>query len=285
MPSRRTYLATMAAVGAAGCLDKLPGSAPKRTTADSPSQPATEPTPEHAVVDVTSVSITHSVRYVLQFDHNGVYTAEGRQFVFLTVDDVGTPTHTRSAFSVVADGESYWATTFRDNQPHAFDPSKRAYRRDADPFEPGREGWLCFVVPTELDSLPELRLESEAGTWQWPLSGAERALAPPPAWELSVDAPETVPPKSTFEIEVSATNVGDGAGRFRGAVNFKNLSYHTETVGLSLAPGESGAAAVEAESGDAGETFNYGVQTAAGDIELAVDIESEPSSATPTSTK
>jgi hypothetical protein len=282
MPSRRAYLCTLGTLGLAGCTDSRTAETPTASPTNTATGTATaEPTQERPTVELTAASVAYSVRYVVNYDHNGIYTAEDRQFVFLTVD----ADNPRSAFSLVADGGSFPATTFRDGEPHYLGASKRAYRRDGDPYEPGRSGWLCFVVPDHLDSMPTLRLDGDEGTWEWPVEGLKRATMPPPAWEFEASIPERVPPNATFDIEVSATNVGEGPGRFRGAVNFKNLSYHPETVGLSLAPGESGTAPVEAESGDAGQTFTYGVRTAAGDIELAVDIVAETDTATPTATE
>lgn len=283
MPSRRALLVTLATVGLAGCTDARSGGDQSGSSPPGTSRP--HQSPEPAGVELVDAAVAYSVRHVLYEDHNGVYTVDGRQFVFVTVDDSGGPAHSLSAFSLVADGEQYAATTFADGEPHDLGSGKRAYRSGSDAFRTGRTGWFCFVVPDRLDAKPTLRLDDDDGTWEWALDGLDRVTVPPPEWAFSVTAPAQVQPYSTFEIEVAATNVGDGPGRFRAAVNYKNIYYQTRSVGLSLDPGESGSATVEAESGDAGQVFSYDVRTAAGETELEVDIEADSASATPTATE
>lgn len=294
MPSRRAYLGTLAAVGIAGCTDTQPSDDPtdnretdSNPTGSSPTDSSPTPlqSPESPGLEFVDASVAYSVRHILYTDHNGVYTADGKQFVVVTVDDSGGPAHSLSEFSLVADGESHSPTTFQGGEPHSFDSSKRAYRSGSDAYRTGRKGWFCFVVPDQLEAIPTLRLDGEDGKWEWTPDDLERATMPPPGWEWTASAPETVPPNSTFEIEFSATNVGDGPGQFRAAVNFSNLYYQTRTVGISLAPGESGTATVEAESGEPGELFTYGVRTAAGNTDLEVTIESESETATATETE
>lgn len=239
------------------------------------------PPSDGAGVEIRDTTVGFSVRYVRNYDHNGVYTVEDRQFVFLWLDDSEEPLHSLSAFSLIADGDPYPATTFEGGEPHARGANEPVYEYD-NPFERGDTGWVCFVVPVTLDAPPELRVELADGASRLHVPGAERATQPPPVWEFGASAPETVPPHSSFDIEITAENVGDGAGVFRGAVNFENVSAHTETFDLTLVPGESGTATAKAESGSGGQTFSYDVETAGGEAKVAVDIVSGTGSDTVT---
>lgn len=279
MPSRRACLASLPALALAGCAGRSGNPSETATATASPTASATSNDPGVDIRD--DASVTFSVRYVRNYDHNGVYAVEGKQFVFLSLDDTDEPHHSLSAFSMLADGDPSPATTFEGVEPHALGANEPVYEYD-NPFERGDTGWVCFVVPANLDDPPELRVASDDGTHRLPVPGAERALQPPPAWEFTASAPESVPSFSTFDIEISAENVGDGAGVFRGAVNFENISAHTETFEFALGPGESGSATVQAESGSGGQTFGYGVETAGGDTTLSVDILSGTASDTVT---
>jgi len=283
MPSRRAYLASLPALAIAGCTGR-PGTQAEGTAA-SPTATATasseSPTPAGAGVEIRDTTVAFSIRYVRNYDHNGVYTVEGHQFVFLSLDDTEEPHHPLSAFSLIADGDPYPATTFEGDEPHALGANEPVYEYD-NPFERGDTGWVCFVVPANLGGPPELRIEHGDGASRLAVPNAERATQPAPEWEFTASAPETVPPRDTFDIEITAENVGDGPGVFRGAVNFENISAHTEIFERSLAPGESGTATVQAESGDAGQTFSYDVVTAGGDAKVTVEIVSGTASDTVT---
>ena len=273
MPSRRAYLASLPGLALAGCAGR-PG-APSEGTTQSPTS-----VPNAPGIEIRGTSVTFSVRYVRNYDHNGVYTVEGRQFVFVSLDDTAEPHHSLSAFSLLAGGDSYPATIFESGE-HSLGANEPAYEYD-NPFERGDTGWACFVVPANLDSPPELRVEGDSSDHRLTVPGVERATQPPPEWEFTASAPETVPAYSTFDIEITAENVGNGDGVFRGAVNFENVSAHTETFEFALSPGESGSATVQAESGSGGQTFSYGVETAGGETEVTVDIVSGTASDTVT---
>jgi hypothetical protein len=136
-----------------------------------------------------------------------------------------------------------------------------------------------FDVPARLAAAPSLRLERDTGSWAWGVD-AETATTPPPAWEWAASAPETVAPDETFEITVTAANVGDGPGTFRGAVNFSYPLYRPKGFDIALAPGESGEATVSASSRDAdpGTGLEYGVRTPAGESTVAVAVATESNS-------
>lgn len=93
-------------------------------------------------------------------------------------------------------------------------------------------------MPAQLDTEPSLRLETDAGSWEWGLD-TEKATAPPPAWEWSATVPDTIAPGETVDSTVTAANVGDGPGTFRGAVNYRS-PYGSNVFEIPLESGESG---------------------------------------------
>jgi hypothetical protein len=104
-----------------------------------------------------------------------------------------------------------------------------------------------FDIPAQLATAPSLRLEGDTDSWEWELD-TEKATTPPPAWEWSASVPETVPPDDTFNITVTAENVGDGPGTFRGAVNFSYPMSRPKGFDIVLDPGGSDEATVSASS-------------------------------------
>lgn len=267
MPSRRSYLATLAAAGLAGCIGEDPGTGTDTAT----TAPGTVAPPN---VVVEAAAVQYAYRHIEQVDWNGIQSAAG-QFVFVTIDarSADSPP-ARSAFTLAADGEQYDAVELTHEMPVDLDVPGRAYAPDREDDEP--RGWLVFETPAELDSTPTLRLERDPVAAEWDLD-VDLATAPPPAWEWSIDAPETVAPDTTFDIAITAENVGDGAGTFRGAVNFSYPLYMPEGFDIVLDPGESGTANVEAstEHADPDQEIEYGVRTPAGEGSVAVTIESE----------
>jgi hypothetical protein len=281
MPSRRAYLTAVAAVGLAGCVG-----APSETTAgssadttdDAPSDTATptDAAPRPAV-DIVAAAVQYSFRHVEQVDWNAVRPATG-QYVFVTVDTGGeTPVPGREAFTLVADGEAHDPVEIRDILPSGIGVPEGPYV----PEERGTCGWLVFDVPAQLDALPSLRVETDGRAGEWRLD-VERALAPPPAWDWSASVPETVSRGETFDISVTAENVGDGPGTFRGAVNFSYPLYQPKGFELALAPGESATATVPAKSGTAesGRTLEYDVRTAAGRTTVETTVEGDSTEST-----
>lgn len=278
MPSRRAYLTAVAGVGLAGCVG-----APSETTADSSADttgtPVSDtPTPTDAAprpaVDIVAAAVQYSFRHVEQVDWNAIRPATG-QFVAVTVDTGGaTPVPGSEAFTLLADGEAHDPVEIRDLLPGIELPEGPYV-----PEERGTRGWLVFDVPAQLDALPSLRVETDGRAGEWRLD-VERALAPPPAWDWSASAPETVSRGETFDISVTAENVGDGPGTLRGAVNFSYPMYQPKAFDLALAPGESATATVPAstENAESGRTLEYDVRTAAGRATVETTVEGESGS-------
>lgn len=271
MPSRRAYLASLAAAGLAGCLGN-----PSDSKTDSPTGTATaEPgTPTGPEVTIKAATVQYSFREIEAVDWNAIRTADG-QFVFVTIDasEVDPIPH-RNAFSLVADGDLHDPIRFEQTfLPELRDVLGGLYKSEQADGEP--RGWLGFEVPAQLDTEPSLRLENDAGSWEWELD-TEKATVPPPSWEWTVSAPESVAVSEPFEITIAAENVGDGPGTFRGAVNF---SYPYMARGFDmgpLSPGEEGEATVSTSAEHTPpDTRDYQVRTPAGRSEVSVSVESE----------
>lgn len=232
MPSRRAYLATLVAVGLAGCVDDPPGT--DSPESDSPADsPTASPTPTDSAagsaddVVVEAAAVQYAYRHIESVDWNAIQPADG-QFVFVTVDagEAQSPPDP-TAITLVADGERYDHEDIADRMPVDLEVGGSAYLPDRDGAE--NRGWLAFETPAQLDDDPTLRLEAGSEPRDFDLS-SDRATSAPPEWEFDVDAPGTVAPESTFDIATTAENVGDGAGTFRGAVNFSSPHVHAQGV-------------------------------------------------------
>jgi hypothetical protein len=249
MSSRRACLATLASASLVGCFGTPPSTS---------SRPA---------LNIEAAAVQYSYRYIEDVDWNAIQPADG-QFVFVTVDASEiAPIPSQSAFTLVADDEIHDPVEIDDYYPGKLDVSGEAYAPDQEDSEP--RGWLVFDVPAQLDTTPSLRLERETDSWEWELD-TEKATTPPPAWEWTASAPETVAPDETFDITVTAENVGDGPGTFRGAVNFSGAVYRAYGFDIVLEPGVSDEATVSASS-NSGQF--YEVRTPAGRSEVTVAVE------------
>lgn len=284
MPSRRTYLTSLAAAGLAGCVGDAPGTGTDTAT--------TAPgTPASSNVIVEAAAVQYSYRHIEQVDWNGIQSADG-QFVFVTVDvaeprSAGNQNATRSGEARPADSAPARSafTLLADGEPYA--PIELEYGYLVDLAVPGSQywpenedaeprGWLVFEMPAELASAPTLRLDHDPEPTEWSLD-VDLATSPPPAWEWSIDAPATVAPDTTFDIAITAENVGDGPGTFRGAVNFSYPLYGPKGFDIALDPGESDTERVEAstEDADPGQEIDYGIRTPAGERSVTVAIEAQ----------
>lgn len=267
MPSRRAYLGTLAAVGVAGCLGN---------SSETSSPPA---------VTIESAAVQYAYGHIENVDWNGFRTADG-QFVFVTIDasepepfdsSEANQAPSRDEFMLVADDGLHDPLEFEDNFPITPDILGKPYRPDRAATFP--RGWLAFDVRAQLKTEPSLRLGGIFNSVEWELD-TEKATAPPPAWEWTASVPETVAPGETFDITVSAENVGNGPGTFRGAVNFSSPMYMAKGFDIVLDSGEFGTAKVSADigAGHPGGQETYQVRTPAGRSEVAVTVETESTS-------
>lgn len=271
MPSRRTYLSTLAAASLAGCVSTTPDA-----TTDSTTETTTATsTSSRPAVTVEAAAVQYAYRHIESVDWNAIQPADG-QFVFVTVDTTDAASVPgRDAFTLIADDEHYNTIDIADTMPVDVDVPGDVYKPEREQTEP--RGWLVFDAPAQLDSSPSLQLDGETGSWAWTLS-TEKASSPPPAWEWRASAPEAVHPGETFTITVAAENVGDGPGTFRGAVNFSYPLYRPKGFDIPLDPGAAGEATVSASSTNAnpGTELTYGIRTPTGRSEVAVTVESAP---------
>jgi hypothetical protein len=267
MPSRRAYLGTLAAVGVAGCLGNTSGTS---------SRPA---------VTIESAAVQYAYRHIENVDWGAVRTADG-QFVFVTIDASETdpfdsseanPAPSRDEFLLLADDGLHKPLEIEDTFPITPDIPGKPYRPDRSGTFP--RGWLVFDVRAQLDTEPSLRLGGIFNSVKWELDTV-KATAPPPAWEWTANVPDTVAPGETFDITVSAKNVGNGPGTFRGVVNFSSPMYKAERFDIVLHPGESGKGKVSTDisARHSGGEETYQVRTPAGRSEVAVTVETEPNS-------
>lgn len=308
MPSRRSYLGSLAAAGGlAGCLggDAPPGAgngspvgtdtgSPTGTDSSSTTRSANgsdESDASDAGFDASSLSVydaavQYSYRSIVQVDWNDVTAADG-QFVFVGVDAEGTgDAPARAAFTLGVGDDAYEPIAFERHPPYDPEVDGVQYAPD-DEYDPQERGWLCFETPARLRDPLELRVDRGGTEPVWEVPATDLASAPPPEWEFEATALGTVAPDERFDLDLRATNVGTGPGVFRGAVNFSYPLYRPEGFDVELVPGESGSATVEAtsEGADSGQTLSYGIRTPLGRREVSVDVATatDPAStATPT---
>lgn len=274
MPSRRAYLTTLVAAGLAGCVGNSPDSPSDSTTDTSTTAPGTSSRP---AMTIEAAAVQYAYRHIENVDWNAIQPADG-QFVFVTVDASEVdPVPSQEAFTLVTADDVHDPAEIEHGYPVDLDVPGVSYMPDREDTEP--RGWLMFDVPAQLATAPSLRLERETESWEWGLD-IEKATTPPSAWDWTAIAPDTVAPDETFEITVSAENVGDGPGTFRGAVNFSYPMYRPEGFDIVLDPGESGEATVLASSknADPGTELKYGVRTPAGKSTVFVTVGTESTS-------
>ncbi|WP_336023063.1 hypothetical protein [Halobellus salinisoli] len=261
MPSRRGYLATLAAAGLAGCVGSLPGTSPR---------PA---------MTIEAATVQHSYHRIVNVDSIGVRSADG-QFVFVAVDtNEVDPLPSREDFSLVADGERYDHQAVDHIPTDTGMPTRREYPIKPEYVEAEPRGWLLFDVPAPLNTAPSLRLQGDNGSWQWDLD-LESATAPPPAWEWTMTAPETITYGEDFYVTVTGENVGKGLGTFRGSVVFSSPTPTSRKFEIVLQPGESADETMSAsiESAKPGVDISYDVRTSAGESGGVISVADESSS-------
>ncbi|AUV80468.1 hypothetical protein C2R22_01355 [Salinigranum rubrum] len=255
-PSRRAFLGTTAGLclGVAGCLDRgRSGASPTETPTPRESSRATpEPTPtadastprtlgtEQPVggvpVTVSNLAVQDSVLYRDTDDSMAVASDEGKRYVLVSVsgNESGPPPE---AFALVVDGKEFEPTAFRGGIDE--------YGPRYDPGYGVEEGYLPFVVPASLDADEgRIAVENESQTAAWRLAeiDLDALRRPKAAFELrTVELPETLRRYDPVSVRVTAENVGDVPGTFRGVLNVTNLvaAYAPYPFALDADPGET----------------------------------------------
>jgi hypothetical protein len=262
MVSRRSYLTTLAAAGLAGCVGNPSGS----TASSTPSRPA---------VTIEAATVQYSYRYGYNADEVRIRVPDG-QFVIVSVDAREVePVIDREAFSLVTSEGDHDQITIDYEYPAGLDVPGVLYMSEREGTDVEPRGWIAFDVPAQLDAEPSLRVETDTGSWEWELD-TEKATAPPPAWEWTASGPETVTPGEPVDITVTAENVGDGPGAFRGAVQYTFPLYGFKPFDNVLGLGESGESVVSirTDNADPGDNLTYVVRTPTGTSEVSVGVES-----------
>jgi len=234
--TRRSILATVAAVAGAGCIGSTadPGTPSDTTTSERPTTTTTAS--ETADVTVSEVTVSPGVVIRTSPDSIGVSGAGDEQFVVATVAADGTPAPDRSAFALETAGK-------------AFGPAEgvgglggRLWRR-GDPYEDGSAGWIAFVVPKPLD-VEQASLTWPGGTYVLNDTALTRLARPPTSFEVrTFSAPDSVRVGEDAALEVTVENVGTADGTWIGALNRSgpSVAYFPEaTISLNVPAGETG---------------------------------------------
>jgi hypothetical protein len=249
MPSSRRALLTglgAGLAGLAGCLGFGDGS--DRTP--TPTSPALADTAlgnaialdtdgdgrgDGMAVVVSDPVAGHSVRYRTAPDAVDVVGAAGDQFAFVRVvaRGQGTPP-APDDFSFVADG------TASDAGIEGLGPARVGDPVSGRPYGgPDRRGYLGFRVPAPLDADAAAIRLADAGRWTLPGPSLDALRVPPPAFETTLTVPGRVGADEAIPVRLDVTNVGDGIGVFRGAINHRGPLYAADGFAFSLPPGGS----------------------------------------------
>lgn len=222
MPSRRTFLlgvgGTVAA--AAGCISTGGDGDPDQTRTDTPTD-----SPDGDVT-LSNVGVRKAARYRSLMGPSGVLAAEGSQYVVASV--TAEREVSASAFAFEAGGEAWepghGTTAGSVNRSLA---GREGVPVDYGGYEPGRDAYLAFVVPSPLSAQdPEVTFEGDAGPWPLSADDRETLAAPEPRFELeSLTVPEEVTEGDTLEATVEVRNVAETDGRF-----LASLSWPTQAV-------------------------------------------------------
>ncbi|MBP1987436.1 hypothetical protein [Halolamina salifodinae] len=276
MPSRREYLVVAGSLSLGGCLDNGGASTLSGTTTTTAgtATPAATATPAQvgeavnvngAEVTLNRVTTQSSFVYQESADTKGVATREGERFLLAEFGISSESRPTVTQFSIVADGETV-SEPIRDYRTRQ--PSGPSF--DRSPYDENG-GWLLFPVPAELDAESIRIVVGDVG---WGLSDAvsTQLRQPLPTFDIvSFEHPETVETDEEFSVSVTAENIGETTGTFRGVLNVAGVEYavYPYPFELELDPGESATWTREygPESGlnEAGDTGSLDLRTPVGD--------------------
>ncbi|QLG62572.1 hypothetical protein [Halorarum salinum] len=177
-------------------------------------------------------------------------------------------------FGLVADGDGHETTTFVvdtygvDGWGAPFDP------------EADGEGWIGFAVPAG-SSGEDPRITLGEASWRLDDEHATRLAGPKPTFELvSFDVPETVEARESFGATVTARNVGDVPGAFRGVLNVEGgvAAYAPYSFELELDADEEASWTKEFGSDVTRPAvlMRHHLKTPAGDRDAKTEVSSTP---------
>lgn len=296
-PSRRAFFGlTASLVGAAGCLGRRSGSNGATTsstpTTTSASSTATAPTTtalgtEQSVggvsVTVSNLSVRDSVLYLDTPDSMAVARREGERYVLVSVSGSESGPSSDS-FALHLDDDRIGPADLRgglDDYGPRYDPSYS-----------GDEGYIPFRIPVGIDATDgRIVVEHKGETAAWrlretALDALRRAKA---EFELrEVEIPETLLLYDPVSVRVSAENVSDVSGTFRGVLNVTNLvaAYAPYPFALDAAPGETVVWEKTFREGPSRDVESVGffLETVAGETEVRATVRSRNETAQGTAT-
>ena len=261
--SRRSLLraGALGIVGLAGCVGEVVGApgengdAPTGTTRTASPDATGEPTGtaspttettasgDASPLAVADVRVQSSFVYLTTPDSMDVHAPDGTQFAFvdlrLRASSASESLPTTPEFALVADGRRFSPTT---EPGPTYNPWAVAER--GPPYDPDETltGWVCFELPDPLDVASATLTYPAAGrTVSESLGAAARSAraAPPAEFELAAFAtPASAGPDGAFDVSVTAENVGETNGVFRGSLNQVAPAYAPYPFALSIPAGE-----------------------------------------------
>ena len=224
---RRRELLTLAAgtlATAAGCLESSDGAGPTATQTPSETPTATD-SEDAAVSDVAVDSLQPGLIELGTPDSISVF-GDDRQFLFLDVTPESGGGPDPSAFAFVLDGETYTP----------IEETRRIWRRynegEGAEYAPNLAGWLLFDLPATADDASTAHLTWPDGSWEPDEAIRERLASPTPAFDVTVEVPETVAVGESPSITLSVENTGSVPARFLAAINRSgpNIAYMPEAA-------------------------------------------------------
>ena len=277
MPSRRAYLASVAAVlsGVAGCTETT-GPATTPTGTDGPEPSGTDskespsgtasPPPDEATrtvggeaIAVTDIVAEKAVIYQSTMGSDGVLAADGRQYVIASV-------HTDADLSL----DAFSIRTANEPWSAGLPDTRGAQNYAVAGHERGEVGsslvgdgpaYVAFDLPSPLDAAdPVIQVEhgGESAEWSLPEPAGQTLAAEAPSFELdSLSVPDSIQQGEEMTVELTVTNTSDTAGRFLAAVYWPTeLTADDDESHIVEASLDAGATATQSLTIDTAYTTN-----------------------------
>ncbi|MFC4552552.1 hypothetical protein, partial [Halorussus sp. GCM10023401] len=232
---------------------------------------------------VADVRVQSSFVYLTTPDSMDVHAPDGTQFAFVDVRLRASSTSeslpTTPEFALVADGRRFSPTT---EPGPTYNPWAVAER--GPPYDPDETttGWVCFELPNPLDAESAALTYPAAGrTVSESLGAAARSAlaAPPTEFELAAfAAPASAGRDESFDVSVTAENVGETDGVFRGSLNQESPTYAPYPFALSIPAGErrTWTRTFGRHLGGDVDRMDFDLRTPVGDREASVTVASGP---------